>query len=184
VLFREQGNQEGIPWAPMIQGHVFLELEDHAAARSCYEEGLALRRAGGKDTTLIGAALLEVGHAAWLQGEPAVTQSHAVEALGLFRELGYQGGLLAALESLGVAALAQRRKEVAARLLGAAAALREAPGLRGPLWWRRPRERIEEAVRAASLEEVFAAAWAEGRALSLEQAIALALQEPAPPAEP
>jgi hypothetical protein len=38
-------------------------------------------------------------------------------------------------------------------------------------------ERIEEALRAASLEQEFATAWAEGRAMSLEQAIAFALEE-------
>jgi hypothetical protein len=68
---------------------------------------------------LIAWGLLEVGQAAWLEGEPAVTQSHAVEALGLFHELGNQEGLLAALESIAVAALAQRRSEHAARLMGA-----------------------------------------------------------------
>ena len=39
--------------------------------------------------------------------------------------------------------------EHAARLMGAVEALREAPGLSGPDWWRRPRERMGEAVRAA-----------------------------------
>jgi predicted ATPase/class 3 adenylate cyclase len=151
-------------------GHLLLELGDPSAARSHYEEGLALRRARG-DAGGMAWALLEAGHAAWLQGEPAVTQSHAAEALGLFQEREDREGVLAALEGLAVAALAQGRKPHAARLLGAAEALREALKLSGPDWWRRPRERIAEAVRAASLEQEFAAAWAEGRAISLEQAV-------------
>jgi hypothetical protein len=72
--------------------------------------------------------------------------------------------------------LAQGRKDHAARLLGAVEAQREA-GLSLPEWWGRPRERIEEAVRAASLEQELAATWAEGRAMSLEQAVAFALEE-------
>jgi hypothetical protein len=103
-----------------------------------------------------------------------------VEALGLFRELGNDEGMLSALESLGVAALGEGHKERAARLLGAAEALREAPGLSGREWWRRARERIGEAARAASLSQAFAAAWEAGRALSLEEAIALALEDPGP----
>ncbi len=82
-----------------------------------------------------------------------------------------------------MAALAQGQKERAARLLGAAEALREALGLGiqgAARYWRRLSERMGEAVRAASLEQAFAAAWAEGRAMSLEQAIGAALEaEPA-----
>jgi tetratricopeptide (TPR) repeat protein len=161
--------------ACMERGHLLLEMGDYAAARSSYEEGLALRRAG-ENTGMIGWALLEVGHAAWLQGEPAVTQSHAVEAVGLFRKIEDKDGLLAALESLVVAALAQGRKEYAARLMGAAEARRQPVALLGADWWRRPRERIGEAVHAALSEQEFAVAWSEGAAMSLEAAIELALE--------
>ena len=115
--------------------------------------------------------------AAWLQGDAEIMQSHAVEALALLRELGNKEGLLAALESLAVAALAQGRNERAARLLGAVESLREALKLAVPHWWRGPRERMGDAVRAASLGQTFAAAWAEGRTMSLEGACAYALPE-------
>jgi predicted ATPase/class 3 adenylate cyclase/Tfp pilus assembly protein PilF len=158
------------------QGHLLLEMGDYAAARSRFEEGLALRRKI-KAPWAVPWALVEVGHVAWLQGEPLVTQTHAVEALELFQEREDQKGILAALESLAVAAFSQGRKERAARLLAAAEAQREGLGLPGPHWWRRPRERIGEAVREASLQQEFAAAWAAGRALSLDEAIACALQD-------
>jgi tetratricopeptide (TPR) repeat protein len=159
----------------MAQGHLFLELGDHAAARSLYEEGLVLRRERGDAG--IASALLEVGHAAWLQGEPVVTRSHALEALELLQALEDKEGVLAALESLGVAALAEGHKERAARLTGAVEAWREALRLPGPTWWRRPRERIGEAARVASLQREFAAAWGEGHALSLDQATIYARME-------
>jgi tetratricopeptide (TPR) repeat protein len=172
----------------MLQGHVFLELGDYAGARSRYERGLSRQRAL-EDPWLIGWALIELGHAAWLQGEEAVTQSHAVEALRLFQPFENPAGTLAALESLAGASLLQgpgtrgypRSGSTdgarAARLAGAVAAQREALGPSRPDWWLRPRERITEALHAASLEKEFAAAWAEGRALSLEQAVAFALEE-------
>jgi tetratricopeptide (TPR) repeat protein len=160
----------------MRQGHLLLELGDVAAARSRYEEWLALERAT-ENAQAVAWALLEVGHAAWLQGEPEVTQSHAREALGLFQEREGKEDVLAALESLAVAAFAQGRKAGAARLFGAVEAQREARELSGPGWWRRPRERVGEAVRAAALGQEFAAAWAEGRAMSLEAAVAFALSE-------
>jgi hypothetical protein len=155
---------------------VFLAMKDYAAARSCYEEGLALRRAAG-DTQDTAASLVDVGHVAWLQGEHGVTRSNALEALGLFQELGNKEGLLIVLESLGAAALAEGRKEHAARLLGAVAALREALGLPAAPWWRGKRERISAAVRGASLEQAFATAWAAGGAMSLEEAVRYALED-------
>jgi hypothetical protein len=97
--------------------------------------------------------------------------------LRLFQELGHPAGMLAAVESIGGAALTQRQNERAARLLAAVEALREALSLPGPDWWRRPRERIGEAMRVVSLQEAFAAAWAAGRALSLDEAITYALDE-------
>ena len=66
--------------------------------------GRAGAAAAGSDTSLIPWALLEVGHAAWLQGEGAVTQSHALAALALFQEMEDTPGMLAVLESLAVAA--------------------------------------------------------------------------------
>src|SRR5262249_29827160 len=104
----------------VFQGDLHLELGDYAAARSRYEVGLALRRRD--DHAGIARSLLKLGHAAWLQGEPSVAQSQAVEALGLSQAHEYREGLLAGLELLAVAALAQGRKERAARLLGAVAA--------------------------------------------------------------
>jgi hypothetical protein len=57
------------------------------------------------------------------------------------------------------------------------AALREALGQPGPGWCHRPRERIAEAAHAALGDETFAVAWAAGRGLSLEDAMAFALDE-------
>lgn len=91
------------------------------------------------------------------------------------------------LEELAWVAAAEGRPERAARLYGAAAALREARGV--PLT---PDERARHtpalAAARARLDEVaWAADWAAGRALSLEAAVAYALEEEAgarPPAAP
>ena len=88
---------------------------------------------------------------------------------------------MAALESLAVAALAQGRQACAGRLMGAVGALREALELPGPDWWRCPREPGSvKPYRAASLDPRFAAAWAEGRAMPLAQAVQYAQEEQSP----
>ena len=71
---------------------------------------------------------------------------------------------------------AEGRTARAARLLGAATALREAEdALLSP-----PRqvgqERIRATLLAAQGKEVFAAAWEEGRAMTREQSVAYALE--------
>jgi hypothetical protein len=63
----------------------------------------------------------------------------------------------------------------AARLLGAAATLRETIGVPQPVYWRRDTEEAVAPARAALEEEQWAVAFAAGQVLSLEEAIAEAL---------
>ena len=67
--------------------------------------------------------------------------------------------------------------EQAARLGGASEALREANDIVIPPIDRAPYEGSVAAVRSQLDEATFAAAWAEGRAMTLEQAVAYALEE-------
>jgi hypothetical protein len=81
-----------------------------------------------------------------------------------------------ALEGLARVAGAHREAQRAAQLYAAAAALREALGAPVAPADRADHERRVAAVRACLGEEGFAASWAEGRAMGLEEAIASALQ--------
>lgn len=81
------------------------------------------------------------------------------------------------LDIFGRLACEQRAFERAARLLGSAVALHEATGSD---MFASPsdcadHERVLSTVRTALGDDVFAAAWAEGRAMTLEQAINCAL---------
>jgi hypothetical protein len=69
------------------------------------------------------------------------------------------------------------------RILGNAETLREANGLIMDAFERDTHERALASARAALGEEAFAAAWAAGQALTLEQAIVYALGEGDTPAE-
>ena len=64
------------------------------------------------------------------------------------------------------------------RLLGAAEALREAMGSPLPPCDRPDRERSIASLRARLDEDAFSAAWAEGRGMTWEEAVAYALGEP------
>jgi hypothetical protein len=107
-------------------------------------------------------------------------QGDAGRAAALLAEslaLPHKGGpsmcsVLQALEGVAGVAGAQGQPARAARLFGATDALRGALGIPVRPADRRRYDRDVSAVRAALGDETFAAAWAAGRALSLEQAIA------------
>ncbi len=83
------------------------------------------------------------------------------------------------LEGLADVAEAQGKLIWAARLWGVAEALREAIGAPLPPVWRADYKRSVAAARTYLGEQAFAAAWAEGRAMTLEEV--LAAREPATP---
>jgi hypothetical protein len=88
---------------------------------------------------------------------------------------GNQTLLADSLEAAAQAASACERWERAARLAGAAAALREAIGVPAPQAMDQGYRRALAAARSALDEPVFAAAHGTGRGLPLDQAIAEAL---------
>src|SRR5207253_449614 len=105
------------------------------------------------------------------------------ECLGLAREIesNYQiAASLAGLAAVGLdgeAVLHQAVASRAAMLFGTVAALLEAIKAEFYLVDRMEYERNVTFVRAALDEATFAAAWAAGQAMSLEQATAAALEE-------
>src|SRR4029079_4150792 len=97
--------------------------------------------------------------------------------------LDFHISLIVGVEYLGYVADAAGRPERAARLWGTAETLREASGLIMDAFERDTHERALASARAALGEEAFAAAWAAGQALTLEQAIVYALDKGDSPAE-
>ncbi|MDE3720095.1 BTAD domain-containing putative transcriptional regulator [Nocardiopsis sp. N85] len=126
-------------------------------------------------------ALAELGFAAELRGDADEARDLHLQGLGDARQSGDPRTVALALEGLaGAAALAGDGRS-AARLVGAAERAREEAGVPMPEAERFDVDRILNAARALLGEEATERAGAEGRALSLEAAIALAL---APAREP
>jgi hypothetical protein len=98
------------------------------------------------------------------------------ESLALRQELGDRRTLPDNLEELADAFGAQQHPERAARLLGAAEALREVIHMPVRSSDQSDYQRIVGIARAQLDEATFAAAWAEGRAMTPEQAIDFALK--------
>jgi hypothetical protein len=152
--------------------------KEDGAAQALFEESVALHREIGHQRG-VSASLNGLGMVALSQGEYNTARGLLEEALAVSWAAGHSGGLVRDLEGLAALAVAQVQTGRAVRLLGALDRLRETIGQP-----RTPAERAEydrsiAAARAGGGESAFAAAWAEGRAMGLEQAVEYALERPA-----
>jgi tetratricopeptide (TPR) repeat protein len=147
-------------------------------AREAYEEHVATCREL-RDQGSIGAALNDLGDMVREQGDYAAARAHYAESLAIRVRLGYKAGILRDLAGLVAVAVEQGQHERAACLMGVAGALREAMGASRPPVVRAEHDRTVAIIRTALGDEAFAAAWAEGRAMPLEQVVAYATQETA-----
>jgi LuxR family maltose regulon positive regulatory protein len=175
ALFRELGNRRGSAFALIDQGNLACAQGRFEAARPLFQESLAIFRATGNRVG-IAIALNRLGKVARELGDPGKARELHAESLEIRRQLGDRVGVAWCLEAFARLAAPDAPRR-AARLWGAAEALREALGAPLP-----PEEREECAtwravVRSMLGEAPFAGAWAEGRALDLEQAVKFALQE-------
>jgi predicted ATPase len=147
------------------------KLRDPARAMALYEESLILFREQGR-LTGVATVLLNMGHIICVQGDTG----HAAELLHESLRLAWQTRrprtIAYVLEGLAEVAQAERRADAAARLYGAAAALRERAGVAIMLDDSADYDRRVAEVRTALGEEAFAAAWEAGRSTPLERVIA------------
>ncbi len=164
TLFRELGDTSGYAYSLYYLGIVARYQGDYARAAALLEESLSMSRAT-RDTWLIAWILIHMGQLACTLGDYPRAVAAQQESLILCEELKTAWGMAACLESLARVAQAQAMMEGAVRLFSAGAALRDRYGLAA----------IDLGDLARTRKELsrdrFAAAWAEGQAMTLEQAI-------------
>jgi DNA-binding CsgD family transcriptional regulator/tetratricopeptide (TPR) repeat protein len=156
-------------------GVVAQEQGDLVAARRYFEASVATRRALD-DASGLALSLAKLGEVIAAQGDLAAAQRVLAESVVLQRDLGDRAGLAFVLERLAMVATTHGLPERALRLAGASSALRELLGM--PL---NPGARASLDARLALAwqalrTEVAALAWQQGRGMSAERAIALALE--------
>jgi hypothetical protein len=170
------GDADGLARALEAMAGVALARGELSTARPLLEERLGICRRLGTTSLLI-HALGGIGHLEREEGNYALARAYYQESLVLRHEVGDKWALAQSLEDLAVLAGRQRQSERAIRLLGAGEAYCETLGATPPVATVPAYQKTVAEGRAALGEAAFAAAWAEGRALSLEQAMAYALEE-------
>jgi hypothetical protein len=147
---------------------------EHLRAIEHFEEGLKLQRARGNigDSAHL---LNHLGKVALVQGDGARAYPYFVKSLTAFQSLDDRQGIAWSLAGLGGTAALRGQAARAARLLSAAAALRERIGAPVPIAGRALYAQVLDAARAQLDEATWAAMWSLGRTMTLAQAIADAL---------
>jgi predicted ATPase/DNA-binding CsgD family transcriptional regulator len=175
-LQRELGDRQGTARSALNLARVTKAQEDYARAWSLLEESLSIGQELG-DRLTIASALSEQGDIAFLRGDYSAARSLHEDSLAIKLELGDRMGIARSLFGLAGMAAAQGQAVRASRLVGAATALRLSLG--APLspaeraqsdGWLRPATRELSSVARVT-------AVTQGAAMSLEEAIAYALEQ-------
>jgi predicted ATPase/DNA-binding CsgD family transcriptional regulator len=177
AAYRKVGDPQNIANTIGILGMMALGQGDYAAARQMIEESLAMTRAM-RDRRGVVKGLSVLGDILLNQGDVAAARAAYEESVAILGEIDDKWWVAWCLEGLAGIAAAQRQPRSAARLFGAAEALRESIPAPRPPAYRSDYERNLRAVRAQLDEAAFAVAWAAGRTMTAEQA--LAARETAP----
>jgi ATP/maltotriose-dependent transcriptional regulator MalT len=172
ALSREVGDKMGIAVCIRLSGQLALSKGNAAEARSFAGESLALfREIGDRQNTALALCLLARVEAE--QGNYPAARTLYEESLDTAaRGMDDKGLIPSCLEGLAVVVAAQGELVWAARLWGAAESLRKATGIPLPPVEHPAYERSIATARNLLGDKTFAAAWAEGRTMTSEQALA------------
>ncbi len=177
AIRRELGDRPGIAVSLIHLGTNKWIFEcDYTTARTLYEESLAIYQELNNRTG-IAYSQLNLGNLALEQGDYSVAYLLLKESLITLRGDEDLWAINFALDSLAGVAAGQGRSKHALCLAGASEALRESIGILLPPVWRVWIERLLESARWALDENICAAVWTEGQAMTPEQAISYALEE-------
>jgi tetratricopeptide (TPR) repeat protein len=183
AISRGHGYQCETADALSILGAVLRREGNYERAAAIYEESLSLYGGRGSRSWLAGRELRNLGHVASFRQDYEEAEALFRESLQILQETGDKSEILGSISGMAGVRAALGQPEQAARLLGAAQALIDAIGAAWEPEEHAEYERYLTATRSQLPEDAFAAAWAEGQSMPLEQAIAEALEEP-PPGNP
>jgi non-specific serine/threonine protein kinase len=174
ALYAANGDRRGLAVTMGSRAHLARQQGQTLEAVALFEETLALFRDVG-DPRGIANSLVNLGQALIALGQPEEASDCLVEALELRRSLGNTLAVAECLEGFAAADTARRRARRAARLLGAAAVLREVTGAPPTPLERREHQAVVQRVRQLLSPEGFASEQALGRAMSPDEAVEYAL---------
>ena len=171
--FRELGDEHYTLLASDDLAWIYRELGEPERSRALHEEVLDRARAHS-DGAVVALQLWQLATFARDEGRLQDALEMMKESLRINRDLDMPGGITENLCLFADLLAAEGGAEMAARLLSRAEVLREEIG-GSPSWVGELNEKTLATIRAQLDEAAFAEAWDQGRALTLDEAVALAL---------
>jgi predicted ATPase len=172
-IFRDLGDQHYALWTTRTLAWTYYETGELDRARALHEDNLRRARALGNEP-LQAALLGSLAMIAVRQGRVQDALSMLKEKLPIWRDLGDRLEIAVGLCQAARTLAAVGRAGTAVRLLSYSEALRDDVG-GSEAWVERMNEESLAAVRTQLDDAAFAEAWEQGRTLTEDEAVALAL---------
>jgi DNA-binding CsgD family transcriptional regulator len=176
-LAQQTGDRINLAYAFSGLGEVAVRQGQYETALSLLEEGLALNRERGDKwgtATLLGS----LGWVALRQGNFKRMRAMLGESLAVRMEISDKGGIAWCLEKLAEAKYEESEFQQAAKIFGHAESVRAPIGSVIDPADQSDYTHIISRLRSDLGKNAFAALWAEGKQMRLEEVIECALQEP------
>ncbi|HEX2058123.1 MAG TPA: tetratricopeptide repeat protein [Actinomycetota bacterium] len=174
ALQREAGNEGELATVLSNVGIVAIHDEEWDYAAELYQQSLELFARTG-DTLGMARAMLNLSDVRLHSRDLDEARDLLEQSLKMFEQLGMWWDIAYVIENLGGVAAYAGRPEDAARLIGAADRGREELGTPLPEGEKVAYNRYLAAAKDALGDDAFAAAWEEGRSMSLREAADLGL---------
>jgi len=179
-IFEQVDDRSGAGWSINQQGDIFREQGDLTAAQKCYQRALEIFRQVG-DRWGSARSLADLGYMFCAQRNFQAAHATYLEALQLFADLGHQRGIARTLEGAACMEAGRGNSIRALKLAAAAAHLRRHLG--APLT---PADQLKLDESLSSAWDSLPGsegqqAWADGSAMSIENAIQYSLEDPLAP---
>ena len=171
AIFRAMDFPFGVAWGLIFEAFIREAQQDAGAARRLAEEALAIARGDGLPREE-GRSLLVIARLQHREGSLDGAEDTLHQALGIFARSHLSMEMVMALEHIAAIACANESYVEAARLLGATQAARDGMGYPRPPIRRDEHDTLLATLRAALGHDGFDAAWNDGAALMLDEAVA------------
>ena len=175
TLFRELRDDEGIANELVNLGDVALHQAELSTALAFYRESAAIS-GGLKDQWGLAYAILGIANVAFEKGDVSKASTLYRECLSMFHDESDHIGLPYALESVAALAMMKKQAEKAVKIFGAADALRKRTNSPMPLPNSSTYQKNISVLQGQLDRSKFEVIWREGHTMTMEQAVAYALE--------
>ena len=176
--FRELGDDVYALWATRLLAWMCYELGERDRARGLHEEVVAQARAANNEP-MAATSLGALGEYAIRDGRIEDAMPLLEESTRIYQGLGDPWAIAGNLSRVARALVSKGRAAQAAQVLARSEALYEEAGRPVDSWMLDLNEETRAGIRAEFDDGAVAALWERGRTLTVDEAIALALEEAA-----